>query len=159
VNYEDMARDFVERTLRNLQAARGLAHSGEVPFEVTFLINSLLGLIVVPHEQMQDRLPTRTFRELQADGWELTVVSGTEPGPSDLRALIRGMRHAVAHFRLEVAAHAATKEIESVTLWKTNRSGTVQFWGVRFTLSELHAFVERLAMQLLASRRPPASIT
>jgi hypothetical protein len=63
LNYEDIARDFVERTRMNLQAARQLPASGDIRFyEVTHLVNSLLGLIVVPDQRMQDRLPTRRNR-------------------------------------------------------------------------------------------------
>ncbi len=156
MKYEDIAADFVERTRRNLQAARRLPSYGDDPFyDFTHLINSLLGLIVVPDQRMQDRLPPSTFDELQADGWGLDVLSETEPGPSDLRALIHGMRNAVAHFRLEPLANEVTREIESVTLWNTNYAGTVRRWGVRFNLSELNSFVERLAAVLQTAIRQP----
>ncbi len=158
VNYEDIACDIVERTLANLQAVDRLPPDGQSSFyDVTHLINSLLGLIVVPNETMRDQLPTRALDQLQAEGWELEVRHGTTLGPSDLRAMIRGMRNAVAHFRLEFAADDQTREITSVTLWSTDRAGRVCLWGVRFTPSQLHSFVKRLAMVLLEARRPPAS--
>jgi len=72
VNYEDLATDFVERTIRNLDAVQTLPRGGpDSLYEVTHLINSLLGLIVVPDELMQDRLPvtTSTSFRLTAGTW------------------------------------------------------------------------------------------
>jgi hypothetical protein len=162
MNYEDIARDFVARTLSNLNAVDGLPPNDQTPFyEVTHLVNSLLGLIVVPNEQMQDSLPATTLDELQASGWDLNVVWGSQQGPADLRKLISGLRNAVAHFRLQFHpdSNGVPQEIKSVTLWSMNAGGTDRYWGVRFTVPGLHSFVERLAKLLLEPCRLPESTT
>jgi hypothetical protein len=49
--YRDLIVDFAQRTLRNLDHVQAQARTGdEGVYPVTQLWNSLLGLIVLPHE-------------------------------------------------------------------------------------------------------------
>jgi len=147
LNYDEIVSDFVQRTRQNLRAAQRLHSSGQGQFyEVTHLINSLLGLVVVPHERMLNKLPATTLADFQTEGLELTILPARRSGPADLKELVHGMRNAVAHFKLEAAGDGGP-EIESLTLWNTTPDGTL-LWGVRFTPSELRGFVEHLAETL-----------
>ena len=51
--YEDVIADFAKRTEANLQTIRRLAKEGGATpaFEVTQLVNSMLGLLVFPQQR------------------------------------------------------------------------------------------------------------
>lgn len=145
MNYDDRVLDFVERTRANLNITDRLSASGDDPFyEVTHLINSLLGLIVVPREEMINQLPKATLQRLEIDGWEFEIQPGTCLGPACLTDLVRGMRNAVAHFKIDVASGDTDGEITSITLRSEDRFN-VCFWSVSFTPTQLRMFVDRLA--------------
>ncbi len=88
VNYEDIAQDFIERTLLNFQAAQRLRGGNDPFYEVTHLINSLLGLIVVPHEQMQDRLPTSTAAVMSQSAGTPSAIQLALRHPQRVSALV-----------------------------------------------------------------------
>lgn len=94
------ARDFMHRTLTIAQEYVG-------PFEATLPINCLLGLLVVPKETLIDKIPQSPFERLS--DWGILPKSikrfgkcdyGHEHSPN-LRQLVRRMRNAVAHFRID----------------------------------------------------------
>src|SRR5688500_7040073 len=68
--------DFAERTRKNLIVIEGLAktHLGERPlegvFEVTQLVNSLLGLLVFPQQEWFDKLPDTKLSQMAKPVWK-----------------------------------------------------------------------------------------
>ena len=115
MEYTDLAADFARRTLQNLDYVQKQARRGEEGvYEVTQLWNSLLGLIVLPHERVIRRLPTTPRTEMSPQGWPLVTTAGGEP--KSLRDLVRRLRNAVAHFNVEFNA-GFNREITSVTMW------------------------------------------
>ena len=49
--YQDVIRDFAERTRANLRAIERLGTEGVEAYETTQLLNSMLGLLVFPREE------------------------------------------------------------------------------------------------------------
>lgn len=92
MQYNNLVKDFVSRTQSNLDFIQNLeemeiADAGsrdftkdefETPqvFEVTQLINSLLGLVVLPHETVIDLIPDQQLDTLFGDWPDLEVLQG-----------------------------------------------------------------------------------
>ena len=68
MNYENLIKDFANRTRKNLVAIRNLKSAGADVFDLTQLINSLLGLLVFPRERYVDRIPATPLNELAKRG-------------------------------------------------------------------------------------------
>ena len=66
--YEEVVRDFARRTKANLLAIERLSASGEEVYEVTQLVNSMLGLLVLPQQEFVDRIPETPLEQLRRDG-------------------------------------------------------------------------------------------
>lgn len=112
MEYTDLTADFAKRTLQNLNYVQEQARRGEQGvYEVTQLWNSLLGLIVLPHERAIERLPTTPMTEFWPQG--LTTVGREPKSPRDL---LKRLRNAVAHFNVDFNART-DREIETVTMW------------------------------------------
>lgn len=101
MNYTDVIRDFALRTRRNLEAIDAHDASHGETFEVTQLINSMLGLLVFPQQKYVDSIPKTTLAELGRTGWPIPKVRGEFEQVKDLNQLIRYLRNAVAHFNIK----------------------------------------------------------
>ena len=100
MNYTDVIRDFALRTRKNLEAIDVLAANHGKVFEITQLINSLLGLLVFPQQKYVDSIPKTPLTELERTGWPIPRVRGKFEQVQDLNQLIRYLRNAVAHFNI-----------------------------------------------------------
>lgn len=150
-------RDFIARTLRNLEFIETHApERGEVTapsvYEVTQLINSMLGLLVFPREEFWtyftitslDELPEQ-FPTLRQQKHRIIIARHET---SEFQALVRLMRNSFAHFGVETNAH--TGQIEALILTNRNPSGRVT-WQMRIRIAEMRAFVDWFAHGIMDS--------
>ena len=145
MNYESVIRDFAERTRKNLRAIEDLQAKGGEAYEVTQLVNSMLGLLVFPRERFLDKIPQTSLSDLEADGWPVPKVVGDFPQARDLRELIRYLRNAIAHFNIEFIG----EKIQSVRVWNTTKDKRTT-WKAEIGLKELRAIAD--ASQTSCSR-------
>ena len=148
--YEDLIADFARRTHANLQTIRRLAQEGgETPaFEVTQLVNSMLGLLVFPQQRYLDRIPETPIADLSKDGWPIPKVIGNYPQVPNLRQLVRMLRNAITHCNLKFE-QGLGNEIDSLTVWNTEpRTGKIT-WKARLSISDLDAITTRFVALLL----------
>lgn len=137
----DFARSFMRRTLT-------LARDYDGPLDATLLINCLLGLLIVPKEALVEKIPTTPFESLQEWGINPNSIRrvgrceyGHEHRPN-LRQLVRRLRNAVAHFRIEPNHEAG----QVVGYNFRDQSG----FHAEISLFEIRGLVEKLAAHLEA---------
>jgi hypothetical protein len=135
----DFERSFMDHTLHLVES-----YTGE--YDVTLLLNCLLGLLVLPKEQFLQHIPEDSLSELSKWGISPSSIinpgrpTKTNPRPETLRGLVTNMRHAIAHFNVKpVPPTSAVKYLEY-----TNESGL----KARVDVHEMRAFVSRLAEHL-----------
>ncbi len=104
-NYHNLEPEFIQRTLQLIDQYYGILdnYPFEEQFNYTLTINCLLGLIVMPKERVisyvpTDRLTHEHLMEIGAPSLEVNENIRT------LRDLIRSLRHAVAHFDINVVS-------------------------------------------------------
>lgn len=148
MNYESVIRDFAPRTRTNLRTIEDLQAKGGEAYEVTQLVNSMLGLLVFPRERFIEQIPQTPLDELEAAGWPVPKVVGEFPQARDLRELIRYLRNAIAHFNIEFIG----EKIQFIRVWNTSRNKKT--WEAEVGLKELRAIAERFTDLLLANDRP-----
>jgi len=92
--------DMMRRTMSNLEfIERHSAKDG--PFEVTQLINSFLGALVHPWENLKTELPVMTLAEARNAGWPIPEQQGgRRQEPQSLGELLRLLRNGIAHGNL-----------------------------------------------------------
>ena len=135
--YEDLVSDFADRTRRNLEVIDGLTDDPESDvFEVTQLINSMLGLLVFPREKFLDRIPEIPLAELKERGWPHITTRPPFKPPRTLRKLVRYLRNSIAHFNIKFRSEKG--EISGITVW--NMKGRKKDWEANLNLEELREF-------------------
>ena len=145
--YENLLRDFTQRTLKNLELIENqkLDDPDAEVYEVTQLINSLLGLVVLPQEAQFKKIPTTPLANLVRQGWAIPQTVVNHPKTPNLRKLIYYLRNAVAHFNIKFTTDDYV--LTGVKMWNKTRSGKVD-WAVDLSLVELRDIVKRFSALL-----------
>lgn len=93
--------DFYRRTLQILNAYEG-------KYDVTLLLNSMLGLLVVPKERFfeskeipDDFINTKLLEQIRK-GIKINLLNGKNNPNNSLKEIVRHLRNAVSHGRLTV---------------------------------------------------------
>jgi hypothetical protein len=141
MNYENLVRDFAIRTRKNLNVIRDIKKGNNYEvYEVTQLINSMLGLIIFPQQRYVDRIPKIQLEELIKQGWPTPKIIGNHPQVKDLNELIRYLRNAISHCNLEFISKDE-KEISGVRLWNMNRN--IETWRTELSINDIEVIIEK----------------
>jgi hypothetical protein len=161
--YKDLVRDFAHRTKKNLEAIETLKRRDVEVFDVTQLVNSMLGLLVFPKEKYVDKIPDIPLQELREAGWPIPEVTGKFPQATDLNQLVHYLRNAVAHFNIEFPGDGDA-DIEVLRVWNIDivrddrkrplrgQDGKIlrqKTWEAKLTVKQLRTFATRFIDILL----------
>jgi len=123
VKYEHVVQEFAQRTQKNLDFIYQHKNNPETKvYEVTQLINSMLGLLVFPQQRFFNSIPETPLGVLEKQGWPRI-----EPTPkiqaseyfmpcTNLRELISVLRHSIAYFNIEFLSRESG-EISGIRIW------------------------------------------
>jgi hypothetical protein len=145
MQFEKVCHDFIERTEENLRIIEAQKGEGS-GFEVTQLINSLLGLIVLPKESNLFR-ETDNLENLQNSGWSLPTRLGGKKIPDNLEQLVKHLRNGIAHWNIVFTANknnqiSKVRFCSKITVGK--KKGCIM-WEGEFSVNNLRSFVRSLA--------------
>ena len=163
MQYQDVVKEFAERTRANLRAIECLKVGGFEVYETTQLVNSMLGLLVFPREEFVDQVPDTPLAHLVAAGWPRPKTSPNFPEVTDLRQLIRYLRNAIAHFNVEFLSDVQ-QQVVGLRVWNTPPNRDVKNWEAELRVTELRQIAENFTDLILAktvdapSRRPHTAV-
>ena len=146
--YQDINVDFAKRTLKIIEQYDQAKQPGSENFEVTLLVNCLVGLLILPHERRINVIPDVGIDELEIwniDPSFITAWGTMKKGErKTLRQLVRRLRNSVAHFQIQ--AEGSDQDIERLKFSDRN--------GFRATIPVAHlkAFVKQFASTISNSR-------
>ena len=152
MEYQNVVRDFAERTRRNLHLLRRLQQENselEV-YEVTQLVNSMLGLLVFPQQCWYEQIPETPLSKLKEQGWPIPRVVGDFLDPTDLRQLVRYLRNAVSHFNIRFSVDDEG-QIAGLTVWNRPPRSEIN-WRAELSLEEIELITEKFLDLLTAQQ-------
>jgi hypothetical protein len=149
--------DFAARTQANLKIIERLAkqdvlllvnnpsdeidEDGVEAYEVTQLVNSILGLIVFPQQRYYDQIPEIPLSQLEIEGWPKPLLQGEIPNDlNNLRDLMRYIRNSIAHFNIEFTSDSGGR-INGVKIW--NSRNNRRNWTASLQIDALKSLVEK----------------
>ena len=170
-NINKFLAEFTERTIKNLDVIGCLASNGENVFEVTQLINSLLGLVVLPKEMYQ-HIKDKDLRKASDNDYDevKTIIKkckdekrwyssyNEDLAANEVSFFIKHIRNAVSHSGdtgLRFYPINENGEINQVYFYDTythtekakNNIGknTTYEFCVKLTIDEINAFVRAVS--------------
>lgn len=149
-NFKDIETEFIERTLLLISQYEVLKNRFpfENQFDHTLLINSLLGVIVLPKERTMAYIPPDRLTEKLCSDMGLRN-SWINPELTDLRSLILALRNSVAHFDIKVISFDEHFLIDQLIFYDNIKSEVYEV--AKFTSNELLPFLRYYASWLLAN--------
>ena len=133
--YTNFVKDFAERSRSNLMRLEAKERRGGKYYEVTQLINSLLGMLVFIHEE-------ELLRNTRLDGIpgfpNVKPVVGKRK--TKLSDLVEALRDAVCHRQIEQDTTGGSETITGFTFWKTRSRGKKPrppIWKAKYSLDEI----------------------
>lgn len=151
MDYEHLIHDFANRTFKNLEYIEKHLDDPEAEvYEVTQLINSMLGLLVFPQQTYVNRIPKYSLSELKEMGWpEVKVTSLIQESAdyrpcTDLRMLIRYLRNSISHFNLIFLTDSNTN-ISGIRVWNidTFNKKKPKIWEAELDLETLKILTKK----------------
>lgn len=152
---EDRARVIMDRSIQNLEIIKCVRIAREAdgndvesqgPHDVTQLLNSFLGALIQPWEEirkdgsvgsaMKEPISRLVSRNLN---WPFPAKEW--PGdrdPKNYAQLLTWMRNAFAHSNLELQGSGSS--IETIRIWNECNCGN-RSWGTRLSIDELEDFL------------------
>lgn len=141
--YKDI--DFAKRTLRIIEQYDKAKQPGPENFEVTLLVNCLVGLLILPHERRIEVIPDVGIEELREWSIDPSFIKswGGKDQRKTLRQLVRRLRNSVAHFHIE--AEGTEQDIERLKF--SDQNGFI----ATIPVANLRAFVKQFASTISGS--------
>lgn len=142
-NYSNFELDFIERTIRLIgqytEMIQDLNFDEQLNYTLT--INCLLGLIVMPKEKVITYIPEEALNaeNLQRMG---LVNSTIDDSIKDLQELIKNLRHAIAHFDIDVISVCDNNLLDFIEF---KGSGNQPAVIARFSAPEIYSFLQYYA--------------
>lgn len=134
-----IVQDFAKRTLSNLESIKQNKELSDV-YEVTQLINSLLGLLVFPKEEFWDYIRPVPIANVPHADKIRTLTNESKTIPADLKALVEVLKHSVAHFNITFKRNDRSTYIEDIVIWNEYPKGNIK-WKAEATVFDLWDFV------------------
>lgn len=157
----EFVKEFAKRTRKNLEyidsMVKGIDDEERKLYEVTQLVNSLLGLLVFPQQEYVKKIPKTPLKNLGNDWPRFETISG-KLKKDNLNCLIKTLRNGVAHRNLEI--DSKDKKMNAITIWnktwdkkdKDDRiieHGEIT-WKGRLNIDDLRKFVMRFSDCLIS---------
>ncbi len=148
MEYQTLIEDFARRTRDNLRQIRQLQASGVEVYEVTALVNSMLGLLVFPQQKYVDSIPETPIDELSRQGWPIPTIVGSFSQVHNLRQLVRYLRNAISHFNVEFFADGSGR-LAGLVVWNVDPRSNKTTWKARLTVDDLDKIAHRFIALVL----------
>lgn len=133
---ENFMPEFIERTLANLQ---WIENSVPATYEATQLLNSFTGLLVLPHQSVQDSIEDSDISSdlLHRIQSNVTICLDHSMCATDksLKNIVRHLRNGICHWRVQFCG---STEIEAIRI--TDRC-KVKVFEARLDMELLREFV------------------
>lgn len=145
--YKDFVKDFACRTYKNLEFIEKTQEARyEELYEFTQLINSLLGLLVIPQQRENDRIDNN-FVEAETLEHLRSSIERDDYNRREFKDIIRHMRNAVAHGSVQIVPNDGT--ITGIIFTDNSDHNKKQF-RIILTCKVLRSFVQDFSEKLIA---------
>ena len=136
---EELIKAFAARTGKNLEYIEQQQKAGAEVFEVTQLVNSLLGLLVFPQQQYFTSIPRIPLAELENFGWPSITITQGESECQTFVDVVRFLRNGIAHSNISFLPDG-NGQIRSMRIWNQFRGQ--RNWEAEITVSQLRKITE-----------------
>lgn len=143
MEYQDFTKDFIRRTQANLKKYNG-------KYDVTNLINSCLGLIIIPNQFYVENLPDYNFTESDKKAYGINRLNITYELNDNysLCQTAKHIRNGISHARIQQVSSIYNKIVKLKISDSFTRNGPDNF-SIEITPYELMRFSIKISNEFL----------
>ncbi len=150
-HYTQQECDFVERTKKIIEQYDSLNLPEEDKFEVTLLLNCLVGLLILPQQYWYDRLSTTL---INGNDWgiapeHITFIKQSET--KSIKNIGRHLRNAVSHYKFTAYKNSSNK-INEIKFEDFNQN-RIKTFEAHIPLANLRKFIYKLTEEFISDIR------
>lgn len=139
--YNDFPKDFIVRTLKNIDDYAG-------NLEITNLINNCLGLIIIPKQKLNSNIPIYKFNEKDSEfGITKNNILLEHRDDYSLANILRHIRNGLAHGRIE--QKSKEKVIVGLRIHDRFDESSPENFVIDFTIKEFQEFAKAVSKMFL----------
>lgn len=145
-NYKNQEFDFIKRTKSIIEQYDNFQIPEKDKFEVTLLLNCLVGLFILPQQHWFDNVPTELIskKEWGIDKSHISFIKETET--KNVKDIARHIRNSISHYRFKVFGNSNEK-INKIKFEDFNPQNEKTFEAT-IPLSNFKIFVDRFSSAL-----------
>ena len=136
---DDFIKDFAMRTKSNLISLE------KNPYEVTQLINSMIGFLIIPEQRQYKRITDNMIDDLLLQEMKQCITIYSYHNPICLQQICKHLRNAVAHSRISFEAQKSNISSEPLTInavkFTDKNNKTNECMEIRLTIELLKKFL------------------
>ena len=144
MDYKNLVKDFAERTEHNLNVIEEInAIEKQAAYEVTQLINSLLGLLILPQQKFFDSIPKDSIEKARKDGWNIPEpLDDKLQQVDDLSVFLRYLRNGVSHFNIKFLS--SDEQISGIEIWNILPHSKSINWKIKLDIHEIKSITTKI---------------
>lgn len=139
-------KDFIFRTKENINHVNH-------PYEVTQLINSLIGLLVLPKEKYYNNIKDTMIDHKLLNDIKKCIEINNSHKRCNLKYIVRRIRNSIAHFHIECKADKNTLEIDKIVFsdYDNGNNTNIPDFRISFTVELVKDFVDQFSDEVAKS--------
>lgn len=142
---DNVMSEYIDRTIENLRIIEETT-SKQGSYEVTQLINSFVGLLILPKEKIFDGIDDSYVSDETLNQLKKYICCSKEE--KNLKNIIRHLRNGVAHFNMKFSGSGRIEEIEI-----KDRENFKATFDIKFLKSFILEFAENVKTRSLNSEK------
>ena len=108
---QEFIKDFAQRTIENYN------HISDDSYKVTQLINSSIGLLVIPQQKLFNKISDKMISSQLLQEMRKTITTPQCSIPTKLSTIARHMRNSITHATIKFNAENASTNNNSLTIY------------------------------------------
>ena len=142
MEYKNLVKDFADRTEHNLNIIEKInAHENQAAYEVTQLINSLLGLLILPQQEFFNSIPTDSIDKARKDGWTIPDPMDDFRQVDNLSVFLRYLRNGVSHFNIKFLS--TDEQISGIEIWNQPPRSEIN-WKINLSIHDIKSITTKI---------------
>ena len=148
MEYQFPIKDIVLRTLKNQDVIDKLKEAKLDVYETTALINSTLGLLILPQQALLDKIQDISHENLTKEKWPIPVICKEYNQKPSLKELIRHLRNSIAHSRITFTTDDR-REISGIELKDFDQRKNKATCEASMDIPQLRIFLKKFSELIL----------
>ncbi len=124
--YNNQEFDFITRTLKIIDQYEEFKIKDGEKFEVTLLLNCLIGLLILPQQIWYERMPLNLISESEWGIIDSHILFMQENEIRSIKNITRHFRNSISHYKFKVFSNSSN-EINDIKFQDFNPNGIKTF--------------------------------